>query len=94
MEKGSTFSPQPRRMWCWDPEEWEVQWGHGSSSMQGCGVSPALHIAKSDAAELTGDKALISMGANLPIINERRCPDLLYKGSRDVSWGFVFGRCF
>lgn len=53
--------------------------------MQGHGVSPALHVAKSDAAELTGDKALISMGVNLPIINERRCPDLLYKGSRDVS---------
>lgn len=62
--------------------------------MQGHGVSPALHVAKSDAAELAGDKALISMGVNLPIINERRCPDLLYKGSRDVSWGFVFGRCF
>lgn len=76
------------------PWEREVQWGCGSSSMWGHGVSPALHIAKSDAAEPAGDKALISMGVNLPIINEHHCSDLLRKGSRDVSWGFVFGRCF
>lgn len=61
--------------------------GRGSSS-------PALHVAKSVVAEPAGDKALISMGVNLPIINERCCPDLLHKGSGDVSWGFVFGRCF
>lgn len=67
------------------PEEREVQWGRGSSSVRGHSVSPALHVAKSDAAEPAGDKALISMGVNLPIINERRCPDLLHKGSGDVS---------
>lgn len=94
MEEGSTFSPQHRRTWCWDPGEREVQWGRGSSSVWGHGVSPALHVAKSDAAEPVGDKALISMGVNLPIINDCRCPDLLHKGSRDGSWGFVFGRCF
>lgn len=57
-------------------------------------VSPALHVAKSDVTEPAGDKALISMAVNLPIINECRCPSLLHKGSRDLSWGFVFGRCF
>lgn len=67
-----------------------MQWRHGSSSMQGHGFSPALHVAKSDVAEPVGDKALISMGVNLFIINECCCPDLLRKGSRNVSWGFVW----
>lgn len=49
---------------------------------------------KSDAAEPAGDAALISVGVNLPIINERHCSDLLHKGSGDASWGFVLGRCF
>lgn len=71
-----------------------MQWACGSCSVWGHGVSPALHVAKLDVAELVGDKALISMGVNLPIINEHRCPDLRHKGSRGVSWGFVFGRCF
>lgn len=80
---------------CWDTGDWEAQWGHGSSSLQSCGASPALHRAKSDVTEPAGDKALISVGANLPIINEHCCPDLLHKGGRgDVSWGFVFRRCF
>lgn len=57
-------------------------------------VSPALHVAKSDVTEPARDKALISMAVNLPIINECRCPSLLHKGSGDLSWGFVFGRCF
>lgn len=69
----------------------EMQWGCGSSSVQGH-VSPALHVSTSDVAELVVDKALISMGINLSIINECHCPDLLYKGGRDVCWGFVFER--
>lgn len=56
-----------------------------------CQLEPCT---KSDVAGLVGDKALISMGINLPIINEHRCSYLLHKGSGDVSWGFVFGKCF
>lgn len=74
------------------PVEWEVlgMWVLQHVGTQ-CQPEPCT---KSDSAELAGDKALISMGVNLPIINERCCSYLLHKGSRDVSWGFLFGRYF
>lgn len=101
VEVGSRFAPQHRGLF-WGHDAGTLGTGRRSGDTAPLARSDAVpaqpspaSCAKSDVTEPAGDKALISVGANLPIINEHCCPDLLHKGGRgDVSWGFVFRRCF